>query len=125
MDVVRSSDMNKTPDVRTRAIINEWCAEVDITFITPTLSQHSIVSLLQNAGMICGIGDNRQEKGKGNFGSWLVDFEGNDQFKDVWETRTKIGRKAQEKAMKDIIINDAETQELYDFYKEEVIKRAA
>ena len=125
MDVVRSSDMNKTPDIRTRAIVNEWCAEVDIAFVTPTLSQHSIVSLLQNAGMICGIGDNRQEKGKGNFGSWFVDFEGNDQFKDVWETRTKIGRKAQEKAMKDIIINDEETQELYDFYKEEVIRRAA
>ena len=64
-------------------------------------------------------------KGKGNFGSWFVDFEGNDQFKDVWQTRTKIGKKAQEKAMKDIIINDEETQELYDFYKEEVVRRAA
>ena len=45
--------------------------------------------------------------------------------KDVWEARTKIARKAQEKAMKDIIINDEETQELYDFYKEEVVRRAA
>ena len=125
MDVVRSSDMNKTPDVRTRAIVHDWCAEVDIAFVTPTLSQHSIVALLQNAGMICGIGDNRQEKGKGNFGSWFVDWESQNQYKDVWEARTKIGRKAQEKAMKDIIINDAETQELYDFYKEEVIRRAA
>ena len=34
-------------------------------------------------------------------------------------------RKAQEKAMKDIIIYDEETQELYDFYKEEVVRRAA
>ena len=125
MDVVRSADMNKTPDIRTRAIVNQWCAEVDIAFVIPTLSKHSIVSLLNNAGRICGIGDNRQEKGKGNFGSWFVDWENENKYKDVWEARTKIGRKAQEKAMKDIIIYDEETQELYDFYKEEVVRRAA
>ena len=125
MDVVRSADMNKTPDIRTRAIVNDWCAEVDIAFVTPTLSQHSVVALLANAGMICGVGDNRQEKGKGNYGSWFVDWEGNGQFKDTWDKLQKEGRKVQEKAMEKIIINDDETQELYDFYQEEVIRRAA
>ena len=28
----RSADMNKTPDVRTRAFLPEWVAEVDIRF---------------------------------------------------------------------------------------------
>ena len=125
MDVVRSADMNKTPDIRTRAIVNQWCAEVDIAFVSPTLSQHSVIALLANAGMICGIGDNRQEKGKGNFGSWMVDWRENGQFNDVWEKLQKEGREVQEKAMKEIIINDDDTQELYDFYKEEVIRRAA
>ena len=46
MDVVRSADMNKTPDVRTRAYLPRWCAEVDIAFITPTLSMFSVISLL-------------------------------------------------------------------------------
>lgn len=125
MDVVRSADMNKTPDIRTRAIVNQWCAEVDIAFVTPTLSQHSVIALLANAGMICGIGDNRQEKGKGNYGSWFVDWEENGQFSDTWNKLQKEGRKVQEKAMEKIIINDDETQELYDFYQEEVIRRAA
>ena len=125
MDVVRSADMNKTPDIRTRAIVNQWCAEVDIAFVTPTLSQHSVIALLANAGMICGIGDNRQEKGKGNYGSWFVDWEENGQFNDTWNKLQKEGRKVQEKAMEKIIINDDETQELYDFYQEEVIRRAA
>ena len=44
---------------------------------------------------------------------------------DVWEKLQKEGREVQEKAMKEIIINDDDTQELYDFYKEEVIRRAA
>ena len=38
MDIVRSADMNKTPDVRSRAYLPNWCAEVDIKFVTPTLS---------------------------------------------------------------------------------------
>ena len=75
--------------------------------------------------MICGIGDNRQEKGKGNYGSWFVDWEENGQFNDTWNKLQKEGRKVQEKAMEKIIINDDETQELYDFYQEEVIRRAA
>jgi hypothetical protein len=29
MDIVRSADMNKTPDVRTRAYLPRWCAEVE------------------------------------------------------------------------------------------------
>ena len=49
MDIVRSADMNRTPDVRTRAFLPEWCAEVTIKFVTPTLSRDSIVSLLANA----------------------------------------------------------------------------
>ena len=53
-DVVRSADMNKTPDIRSRAYLPRWCSEIEIAFVTPTLSVHSIVSLLANAGVVCG-----------------------------------------------------------------------
>ena len=72
MDIVRSADMNKTPDVRTRAYLPQWCAEVTVKYVVPTLSAHSIVSLLSNAGTIVGIGDFRQEKGRGSYGTFAV-----------------------------------------------------
>ena len=70
MDITRSSDMNRTPDVRTRAYFAEWAVEVDIQYATPALSKKAIGTLLTNAGLMCGIGDNRQEKGKGSFGTF-------------------------------------------------------
>ena len=39
MSVVRSSDINRTPDIRTRAKLPRWCSEVTIRFISPTSSQ--------------------------------------------------------------------------------------
>ena len=42
IDVVRSADMNKTPDMRTRAYLPDWCAEIEIRFVTPTFSNASI-----------------------------------------------------------------------------------
>ncbi|MCZ2078001.1 MAG: hypothetical protein LC130_23720, partial [Bryobacterales bacterium] len=42
MSVVRSADMNKTPDVRTRAIFREWAIPVTIQFVKPQMSVQSI-----------------------------------------------------------------------------------
>ena len=108
-DVVRSADMNKTPDIRTRAFLPRWCAEVDIAFVTPTLSVHSIVSLLANAGVVCGIGDFRQEKGKGSFGTFGVAGEDGG---TLWDELMAEGREVQEAAMADPEPADDETAEL-------------
>ena len=70
MDITRSSDIGRTPDVRTRAVFEEWATQFDIEFIRPQLSIHSISMLLNNAGLVCGVGENRQEKGKGSFGTF-------------------------------------------------------
>lgn len=126
MDVVRSADMNKTPDIRTRAFLPRWCAEVDIAFVTPTLSVHSIVSLLANAGVVCGIGDFRQEKGKGSFGTFAV--SGADDMGDwqsMWDEITKEGRDVQQAAMDEPECADQETADLMDIMDEERIIRAA
>ena len=64
--------MNRTPDIRTRAFLPRWCAVISVAFVTPTLSAHSVVSLLANAGAIIGIGDFRQGKGKGSYGCFSV-----------------------------------------------------
>jgi len=122
-DVVRSADMNKTPDVRTRAYLPRWCAEVQIAFITPTLSTRSIVSLLSNAGVIVGIGDFRQEKGKGSFGTFRVIGDGDTD--PEWDEITQEARAVQEFAMFNPECADDETKDLIDMYQAEVTKRAA
>lgn len=124
-DVVRSADMNKTPDIRTRAYLPRWCAEVHIAFITPTLSVHSIVSLLANAGIIVGIGDFRQEKGKGSCGTFAVAGDDPGEWEDYWREVTAEGRDVQEAAMAEPEPADEDTAELLAFYAEEVKRRAA
>lgn len=126
MDVVRSADMAKTPDVRTRAFLPRWCAEVDIAFVTPTLSTHSVVSLLANAGVIVGIGDFRQEKGKGSFGTFSVHSSDMDpEAQAVWDEITAEGRDAQQFAMDNPEPADDDTAALMDFLRGERVKRAA
>lgn len=126
MDVVRSADMNKTPDVRTRAYLPEWCAEVDIAFVTPRLSHHAIASLLSNAGVIVGLGDFRQEKGRGSYGTFAVsgtDMDG--EAADIWSQITAQGRAVQEAAMAEPEAADEETRELMAVLRQERMKRAA
>lgn len=123
MDVVRSADMNRTPDVRTRAFLPRWCAEVDIAFVTPTLSVHSIVSLLSNAGVVCGIGDFRQEKGKGSFGTFAVSGEDMGDWQEMWDDITQEGRDVQQAALDDPGFADQETADLMDVLDEERLIR--
>tara|TARA_R110000868_G_scaffold348170_1_gene609126 strand:+ start:75 stop:806 length:732 start_codon:yes stop_codon:yes gene_type:complete len=126
MDIVRSADMNKTPDVRTRAYLPNWCAEVDIKFVTPTLSAFSIVSLLQNAGTIVGIGDFRQEKGRGSYGTFSVaSSEEMGEQEEIWDDITQEAREVQELAMEYPECADDQTRELMQFIQEERLRRAA
>lgn len=124
-DVVRSADMNKTPDIRTRAFLPRWCSEVDIAFVTPTLSVHSIVSLLSNAGVVCGIGDFRQEKGKGSFGTFSVHGDDLGEWQDTWDEITAEGRDVQSDALKAPEAADVETADLLEMLDEERQRRAA
>lgn len=119
MDVVRSADMNKTPDIRSRAFLPRWCAEVDIAFVTPTLSLHSVVSLLSNAGTIVGIGDFRQEKGRGSYGTFAVSGEEMGDWADYWAEVTEEGRDVQKAALDAAEPYDEETAELLAFINDE------
>ena len=124
MDIVRSADINKTPDVRTRCYIPKWGAEIEIKYITPQLSIASVVALLCNAGVLVGVGDFRQEKGKGSFGSFRVLGEG--QEDDEWDDLvSNHGRMAQLAALENPEFANADTVELMEFYEGEVKRRAA
>lgn len=124
MDVVRSADINRTPDVRSRAFLPQWGAEIEIQYIVPQLSVSSVVSLLCNAGVLVGVGDFRQEKGKGAFGSFRVLGEGEQD--DEWDDLiANHGRAAQEAALADPQFADGDTADLMEFFHSEVKRRAA
>jgi len=126
MDVVRSADMNKTPDIRSRCYLPRWVAEVQIAYTMPTLSAHSIVSLLANAGAIIGLGDFRQEKGRGSYGTFAV--TGADEmgeWQEYWDEVTKEARAVQQAAMDDPEFADDDTIELMDILNDERARRAA
>lgn len=122
MDVVRSADINKTPDVRTRAFLPKWAAEVEIKFVMPQFDPGSIISLLCNAGMLIGIGDFRQEKGKGSYGSFRVVSDG---VQDAeWDEIVATGgRDAQLNALETPTLADENTVELMDHFFAEVDRR--
>jgi hypothetical protein len=115
MSVVRSADMNKTPDVRTRAILAEWCIPVTVCFVKPQLTEAAIAQLLSNGGIIIGIGDFRQEKGKGNFGQFEVSTEA-----DCKNIIKSGGMKAQDAALKTVTCYDDESQELLEWWDKQV-----
>jgi hypothetical protein len=124
MDVVRSADINRTPDVRSRCYLPQWGAEVEIQFITPQLSVTSVVTLLANAGVLVGVGDFRQEKGKGAFGSFRVLGEGDQDA--MWDDLiANQGRAAQEAALSDPEYANEDTADLMEFFHDEVRRRAA
>lgn len=125
MDVVRSADIAKTPDIRTRAFLPRWCAEVDIAFITPTLSIHSVVSMLSNAGAIIGIGDFRQGKGKGAYGTFTVHGDDMGDLQGLWDEITAEGREVQQAALDNPECADDDTLALMGLLEEERARRAA
>ncbi len=120
MSVTRSADINKTPDVRTRAIIPEWAAFVAVNYTTPILREQAIVNLMVAAGITQGIGDWRVQKGSGNYGQFAL-VPAND------KTHARIvkegGKEAQDKAIQDPICYDSETEELISWYDVEVNRR--
>lgn len=124
LDVVRSADINRTPDIRSRAYLPRWGAEIEVQYITPQLSLTSVVTLLCNAGILVGVGDYRQEKGKGAFGSFRVLGEGDDD--DEWNDLVENhGRAAQTIALDDPEYANKDTVDLMDYFHAEVARRAA
>jgi hypothetical protein len=119
MDMVRSSDMAKTPDVRTRSIFPEWCCRIEVEFVSTLLKQNQIVNLLAAAGMIVGVGDWRPQKG-GSFGKFRIVEENDVDYQRILKGQ---GRKAQAAAYQDPIAFNADTEELLTWFHAEASRR--
>ena len=125
MSVVRSSDINRTPDIRTRAKLPNWCTEVTVRYINPTFSQLDITALLVNAGTLCGLGDWRIEKG-GPMGGYRIVQTKDDQkifdrlVKEEGATCQKLALENPEMEAYDNMSHD-----LYEAITQERLKRAA
>jgi hypothetical protein len=119
MSVVRSADPNRTPDIRTRAVVPRWACKVTINYVQPQLSAQSIANLLSAAGVLVGIGDFRQEKGKGSYGQFQLVEATDMEWCDVV---LNGGRKAQDAALEHPKPYDAETAEQLDWFGAEIVR---
>lgn len=120
MSVTRNSDMNHTPDIRTRVIVPQWAAKVVITYVKPVLRQDVVMKLLATAGFMRGIGDWRPEKGSGNYGTFEVVEPNDPRFLDIIKCG---GRQAQKAALETPEFYDDETRELYQWFCTEKNRR--
>lgn len=122
MSVTRSADINRTPDIRTRAILPEWAMTVRVHFVTPLLNATNILNLLHGAGVIAGIGDWRPEKGKGSYGQFRIANADDADIKRIMETG---GYQAQYDALyaETPVCYDRETESLLAWYTEEARRR--
>ena len=118
--IVRSADMNRTPDVRTRCIVPRWAAVMSITFVKPIMREQAIANLLAAAGITVGVGDFRPEKGAGNYGQFEVVGMDDQRLLEIMKTG---GRAAQVEAMADPESYDDETDELLAWFNVEVRRR--
>jgi len=120
MAVTRNSDIARNPDVRTRAIIAKWAAVIDVSFVVPAISHQMVATLLSNAGLVCGIGDFRQEKGHGSFGLFRIANEDDPALLEIVENGAAD---VQEAALANPTAFDVDTEELLKFFDVEVRRR--
>jgi len=118
--ITRNSDVSRTPDVRTRAIIEKWAMVASITFTRPILREQGIANLIAAAGITAGVGDFRQEKGSGNFGKFTVVGMDDPELREIMSTG---GRQAQIAAVENPQPYDENTDELLSWFGAEVRRR--
>jgi hypothetical protein len=116
MSIVRSSDMNRTPDIRTRAIVPKWACSLKVRFIKPNINDQSVINLIAAAGVITGIGDYRQQKGKSSYGQFELVGKNDKDYRRIIK---EGGRAPQEKALESPAFYDYDSEELYNWFYDE------
>ena len=120
MDMVRSAGMNKTPDVRTRCTVPEWACRLTVRFAKPVMRERIVANIVAAAGIISGVGDFRNEKGKGSFGEYELVSESDKDFKRIVKAG---GRAAQVSAMNSPEFYDERTADLMTWWVDEAKRR--
>lgn len=122
MAVVRSADMNRTPDVRTRAIIPEWACEVRIRYPHPMFREKVVSDYLALAGQLRGVGDYRPEQGPGSYGTFEIVAPDDARYLSVIANG---GRAAQIAALESPEMYDDDTRDLYEWMLAEMGRRGS
>jgi len=120
MAIVRSADMNKTPDVRTRAIVPAWACALRVTFVQPLIRAQAVANLLAAAGITIGVGDGRPEKGAMSYGQFRIADKDDAEFKRILK---EGGRKAQQAGLDEPVCYDDETSDLLSWFDGERAQR--
>jgi hypothetical protein len=120
MSVTRSADMNRTPDVRTRAILPEWALRISIRYAQPIIKLQSVANLLAAGGITSGVGDWRVERGSGSYGTYQIVSEDDPEYLRIIASG---GREVQDEALANPTAYDDETEELLSWYDVEAKRR--
>lgn len=120
MAITRSSDINGTPDVRTRAILPQWAAKFTIQYVVGKVNRQTLVNLLTMAGLCCGIGDWRQQKGSGNYGQFRLTGPDDPSFQKLLRESNTY---TQDQALDAAIPYDKESDKLLTWYQAEIESR--
>lgn len=120
MDMVRSSDMARTPDVRTRPYFPRWACTAEIEYKCDPLTDTQILNLLAAAGRIVGLGDWRPQRRGGPHGKFRLAAANDKEFADIVK---KEGRAAQQAAYNKPEMYSLEAEELYSWFTAEVARR--
>jgi len=84
----------------------------------PTLNETAIARLLETAGLVIGVGDFRQEKGKGNYGQFQIANKS-----DCAEIMKVGGMTAQDRGLAEPECYDTESATLLAWNEEERKRR--
>ncbi len=121
--IVRSSDMARTPDVRTLPILEQWAMPgIIVRFVGSLIKDESVANLIAAAGVIMGIGDGRPEKGKLSYGCFRCTADDDAELREIVKTG---GKKFQDAALADPQTYDIETEQLLIWFGDERKRRSA
>lgn len=120
MAIVRSADMNRTPDVRSRALFPEWACRITVSYVEPLIKPQAVANLLAAAGITAGVGDWRTQKGSGDYGQFEIVAADDPNFTRILKAG---GRAAQMEAFETPVCHDDETADLLSWFDEEVANR--
>jgi hypothetical protein len=71
-DIVRLGGVSRSADLRYRPEFINWTATLDVTYVASSISQNSVLSLIDAGGLGIGVGEWRPEK-RGEFGTYAID----------------------------------------------------
>ena len=118
--IVKQAGIDRTPDVRIRAILPRWATTIEIEYVVPMLKPKTVLNLLSAAGITQGVGDGRPEKGKLSYGQFRIVNADDPEFLEIVESG---GRAAQVQALESPPSYDDETARLLEWFFEEADRR--